>query len=712
MGIKIEAVRDMMLHRFSGVDQKLTAIEQRLKKLIELQNQTGNPTEGGTGLGKNQDEGMMVVIEGGDGGPLHKFGPNKPLQAQISLDGGNQETGNPHEKMCYLTDENMGEEGSDLGKNQDEGKKVVIEGGNGGPPHESGPKEPLQAKISSVGEDPETGYPSKKRLDLADKNSGEEGAECSKNEGYKVETGESGPKKVEIGGGDEFGPKKPLRAEITSNDVDQETHDQIQGPLGGPSFDHQGKYGSPWEASEPCGWVGLYTQHYRTYNPHGSNYSFGKGFCGPAWVGLQETGFGKKNGPSFGSYEFTFKDQFANSSVEDCPKTQIETGLEGFGSKVVNADLTEKGLNFGGQDDIFKDSDVLLQDSLKPDQWAKKDSGPFGKALPSETNNESVSVECDKVFGQSTLVEAKTDPEHGEQMKVGSKPEGSNECQPKTQRCRQKVKKADVAGCVGNISEKYTEKGVKRTNEDAIFKDSLMSNHLGTKDSRTGLSGEKFVKTGQDGIFKTSFKSDQWVTKKSRMGSWNKWSKDSSKPDPWPKKDCGLFGKDIETETNCESSSAECDKGLDWSKLVGAKTDSRHVWGFKRKHPDCSLGDPNDCPVLSGPFTVSERRVDTFTTDEQETFNEIEPIIQSIHRIMHHKGYNDGDPLSADDQTYILENVFNYHPEKAQKMGAGVDYIMVDKHMKGSRCFYVVSIDGRKEDFSYLKCLKNFIKKT
>ncbi|XP_076949154.1 uncharacterized protein LOC143621692 [Bidens hawaiensis] len=368
---------------------------------------------------------------------------------------------------------------------------------------------------------------------------------------------------------------------------------------------------------------------------------------------------------------------------------------------MVNADLTEKGFNFGGQDDIFKDSDVLLQDSLKPYQWAEKDSGPLGKALQSETNNESGSVECDKDLGWSTLVEAKTDLEHGGQMKVGSKPEGSNECGPKTRRRRQKVKKADVTGCAGNISENYTEKGVKRTNQDVIFKDSLISNHLGTKDSWKGLSGEKFVKTGQDGIFKTSFKSDQWGTKKTRMGSWNKWSKDSSKPDPWPKKDSGLFGKDIETETNCESGSAECDNGLDWSKLVEAKTDSRHVWGLKRKHPDSSLGG-SKCPISSGPFTASERRVDTFTTDEQETLKEIEPILQSIHRIMHHKGYNDGDPLSADDQTYILENVFNHHPKKAQKMGAGVDYIMVDKHMKGSRCFYVVSIDGRKKTFPTL----------
>ncbi|KAK6228643.1 hypothetical protein SCA6_000983 [Theobroma cacao] len=74
--------------------------------------------------------------------------------------------------------------------------------------------------------------------------------------------------------------------------------------------------------------------------------------------------------------------------------------------------------------------------------------------------------------------------------------------------------------------------------------------------------------------------------------------------------------------------------------------------------------------------------------------------------------YNDGDPLSALDQSFILENVFTHHPDKAIKMGAGVDYVMVSKHSNfpDSRCFYVVSTDGRKQDFSYRKCLDNFIK--
>ncbi|KAK6933952.1 hypothetical protein RJ641_036846 [Dillenia turbinata] len=73
---------------------------------------------------------------------------------------------------------------------------------------------------------------------------------------------------------------------------------------------------------------------------------------------------------------------------------------------------------------------------------------------------------------------------------------------------------------------------------------------------------------------------------------------------------------------------------------------------------------------------------------------------------------NDGDKLSADDQSFVLENVFNYHPDRAVKMGAGVDYVMISKHssFQDSWCFYIVSTDGHKEDFSYRKCLENFIR--
>ena len=86
--------------------------------------------------------------------------------------------------------------------------------------------------------------------------------------------------------------------------------------------------------------------------------------------------------------------------------------------------------------------------------------------------------------------------------------------------------------------------------------------------------------------------------------------------------------------------------------------------------------------------------------------------MQSIRRIMHQPGYKDGDPISAEDQSYIVENVFNFHPDKDAKMGSGIKHIMVNKYsnFQESRCFYIVSTDGREEDFSYRKCLENFMK--
>ncbi|XP_047947751.1 DNA-directed RNA polymerase V subunit 1 [Salvia hispanica] len=129
-------------------------------------------------------------------------------------------------------------------------------------------------------------------------------------------------------------------------------------------------------------------------------------------------------------------------------------------------------------------------------------------------------------------------------------------------------------------------------------------------------------------------------------------------------------------------------------------------WRNRRPRPS---DDPN-APAL---FTATRQRLDLFTADEQDVLVEIESIMKSIRRIMHQTGYNDGDRLSAEDQTYIVDNVLNYHPDKAAKTGAGLDYIMVRKHteFQDSRCFYAVSVDKVESDFSYRKCLDNFINK-
>ncbi|KAJ6414464.1 hypothetical protein OIU84_003460 [Salix udensis] len=131
-------------------------------------------------------------------------------------------------------------------------------------------------------------------------------------------------------------------------------------------------------------------------------------------------------------------------------------------------------------------------------------------------------------------------------------------------------------------------------------------------------------------------------------------------------------------------------------------------WKNKRNRPSKLQEDSN----ASGIFTTTRQRLDMFTSQEQDILADIEPLMLSIRRIMHQTGYSDGDPLSADDQSYVLDHVFHYHPDKAVKMGAGIDHVTVSKHInfQESRCFYIVSTDGCKQDFSYRKCLENFIK--
>ncbi|KAJ0046600.1 hypothetical protein Pint_05268 [Pistacia integerrima] len=165
----------------------------------------------------------------------------------------------------------------------------------------------------------------------------------------------------------------------------------------------------------------------------------------------------------------------------------------------------------------------------------------------------------------------------------------------------------------------------------------------------------------------------------------------------------------------------------------------RGIWKGKKNNRPPRSPAPSDSTV-AGQYTVTRQRLDMFTSEEQAILSDVEPIMQSIRRIMHQSGYKDGDQLSADDKMFIVDNVFNYHPEKAIKMGAGIDHITyvilceqyysihppsnltgyfhvvplskVNKHIRfqDTRCFYVVSSDGSSNDFSYRKCLDNFIR--
>ncbi|KAA8537791.1 hypothetical protein F0562_027629 [Nyssa sinensis] len=81
--------------------------------------------------------------------------------------------------------------------------------------------------------------------------------------------------------------------------------------------------------------------------------------------------------------------------------------------------------------------------------------------------------------------------------------------------------------------------------------------------------------------------------------------------------------------------------------------------------------------------------------------------------ILHSDRYMDGERLTAEDEKAVLEKLLAYHPHSEDKIGCGLDSIMVDRHpqFRHSRCLFVVRTDGGWIDFSYQKCLRGYIRK-
>ncbi|BAF24492.1 protein DCL homolog, chloroplastic [Oryza sativa Japonica Group] len=97
---------------------------------------------------------------------------------------------------------------------------------------------------------------------------------------------------------------------------------------------------------------------------------------------------------------------------------------------------------------------------------------------------------------------------------------------------------------------------------------------------------------------------------------------------------------------------------------------------------------------------------------EAEILAEIDPIVDLVKDILHSARYGDGAFLSPDDQKAVVEKVLVHHPTSEDKIGCGVDAIMVGKHpdFRKSRCLFIVRTNGETEDFSYRKCIKEYIK--
>ncbi|KAM0837204.1 hypothetical protein ACQ4PT_061821 [Festuca glaucescens] len=107
---------------------------------------------------------------------------------------------------------------------------------------------------------------------------------------------------------------------------------------------------------------------------------------------------------------------------------------------------------------------------------------------------------------------------------------------------------------------------------------------------------------------------------------------------------------------------------------------------------------------------TGQRGSSNFTPEEQRIHAQVDPIQKEVKRII--RDSRDGIKLSENDEKFIVENILSYHPEKEKKVAGHDNYITVDKHKKyhSSRCLYVKSSDGSSQDFSYKKCLENWIR--
>lgn len=97
---------------------------------------------------------------------------------------------------------------------------------------------------------------------------------------------------------------------------------------------------------------------------------------------------------------------------------------------------------------------------------------------------------------------------------------------------------------------------------------------------------------------------------------------------------------------------------------------------------------------------------------EEEIFRDIEPITLLAKEILHSDRYMDGERLTQDDEKAVLEKLLAYHPHSEDKIGCGFDSIMVDRHpqFRQSRCLFVIRTDGGWIDFSYQKCIREYIR--
>ncbi|KAL4299396.1 hypothetical protein HN51_050128 [Arachis hypogaea] len=133
--------------------------------------------------------------------------------------------------------------------------------------------------------------------------------------------------------------------------------------------------------------------------------------------------------------------------------------------------------------------------------------------------------------------------------------------------------------------------------------------------------------------------------------------------------------------------------------VTSTSSNPSYVW--KAKEASSSISSFQDDPEFR-----------KWKDKEEEILKDIQPIVLLTKDILHSRRYMDGEQLSAEDERAVVDNLLAYHPRSEDKIGCGLESIMVDRHpqFRQSRCLFVVRTDGGWIDFSYQKCLREYIR--
>ncbi|XP_048537940.1 DNA-directed RNA polymerase V subunit 1-like [Triticum urartu] len=188
--------------------------------------------------------------------------------------------------------------------------------------------------------------------------------------------------------------------------------------------------------------------------------------------------------------------------------------------------------------------------------------------------------------------------------------------------------------------------------------------------------------------------------------SWDGWgsaapvsqgdSSDAKQPDSW------------DGWGSAQADDSSTDK---WKTNASGNNKGWKADGWEAKENRRDQRDNPGRPPMRPPVERPPRPRYELPAEAKKVLQEIEPIVTMVRKIFRES--SDGIRLPLEDEKFIIEKVLEHHPEKEKKVSGEIDHIMVNKHhvFQDSRCFYVVSSDGTQTDFSYIKCMDNYVRK-